>query len=182
MANTAPNLRDARVDIDGITFAGVDVDGMTFEHHIYLEELLVSAGLHDPGALMSREALPQANAKSLVLALYRSDRTFDWLAGVLVEEGKPWSKSAAAANAQRFARATSKSSIKAMQGLVAESLIGFFVAGLASFGTSPSSIPDPATPEEASGSDQPTSSSAVSSDSGNGLPSSADSPSTTGTA
>lgn len=182
MANTAPNLRDARVDIDGTTFVGVDLDGLTFEHHIYLEEVLVTTGLHDPAALMSREALPKANAKSLVLALYRSDRTFDWLAGVMVEDGKPWSKSAAAANAQRFARATSKDSIKALQTLVAESLVGFFVAGLASFGTSPSSIPDPATPEEASGSDQPTSSSAASSDSGNGPPSSADSPNTIGTA
>jgi len=177
-----PVLRDARLDIDGVAFQGVDMDTMTFAHHVYLEEVMAGAGLDDPAQFMSRDAVPRANAKALMLALYRSDRTFDWLAGVLVEVGQQWTKQSAVANAQRFARATSKASITALQQLVAESLVGFFVAGLGSFGISPSSIPSPAAAESPTSSDPSTSSAAAPSDAEHGTPSSADSPATTTTA
>jgi hypothetical protein len=141
-------LARARVTIDGVTYVAADRDTMSFEHTIYLETIVLEAGLEDPSRHMTRGASVPQNAKHLLLALYRSGRTFDFLAGSLVKEGQPWSEADAKVTALRLAALTDAPTKRAMQELIAVLVASFFMVGLNSFGTSPSASPPTTAPAE----------------------------------
>jgi hypothetical protein len=141
-------LASARVTIDGVTYVAAERDTLSFEHTIYLESIVLEAGLEDPSRIMRRGASVPQNAKHLLLALYRSGRTFDFLAGALVREGQPWSVADAKVTALRLAVLTDGETKRALQNLIAVLVASFFMVGLNSFGTSPSASPPTTAPVE----------------------------------
>lgn len=130
-------LASTSVDIGGVPYIAAERTAMSFAHRIYLEQIVLEAGLEEPARFMRRDAPLAANAKQLLLALYRSGRTFDFLAGALVPEGKPWTEAEAKVTALRLAQLTDPVTTRALQDLLAVLVAGFFMAGLNSFGTSP---------------------------------------------
>ena len=171
-SDVADALRDTRIVIDGVNYVSVDADALTFAHTLYLESVVAEAGLEDPAQFMTRDASARVNAKQLLLALYRSGRTFDFLAGALVQEGDAWSEQSAKVTALRLAATTDAAAKKALQQIIAVLVLGFFTAGLSSLGISPSASADRTAPSEPGLSAAPTSSAGSEA-------SSADSPTTT---
>ncbi len=133
----ADALTSARIVLDGVTYVSVDVTQMTFAHTLYLESVIAEAGLDDPAQYMTKDATTRMNAKQLLLALYRSGRTFDFLGGTLVPEGEAWSEASAKVTALRMAGTTDTDAKAQLQQIIAVLVLGFFTAGLSSLGISP---------------------------------------------
>ncbi len=79
-------------------------------------------------------------AKEILVRAIRSGKTYLLLAGMLVEEGRPWTEESAEANAQFFANLTSVEDKRALrEALVSRAILPFFLQGVASSRISPSS-------------------------------------------
>lgn len=144
----AEALAGVCVTIDGVRYVPIDMAAVTFDNTIYLENIIVEAGLDEPGRLMTREAEAKQNAKALLRALYRSKRVTDFLAGLFVPDGEPWTEAGAIVAARRFGASTDPAVKTVLQGVLAAALMGFFSAGLTSLGISPSASTKTMAPSE----------------------------------
>lgn len=103
-------------------------------------------------------------ATKCVEAAYESGTLYEILAGILVEDGKKWTRERALANAEYFGELTNPKDKEAIQGPVVSILMLYFASGLASTATSLkfSETGSEASPEESS---EPTSNAIPSPDS-----------------
>jgi hypothetical protein len=134
-------LAGVRVTIEGVTYVPFDRNHLPFNQKIYLQRIALEAGLEDPARLMIRGASIEQNAKQLLLALYRSGRTFDYLAGALVPEGEKWNEQKATVLALRLVDLEDAATQDMLQQLIAVLVAAFFGVGRSSFVTSPSASP-----------------------------------------
>jgi hypothetical protein len=167
-------LKNVTVQIDGVTYVASDIKKMRWAQKLYLETIFMEAGLEDPRRLIVRDTAWEQNVKQLLLALYRSGRTFDFVAGALVRTGEKWTEQDARVLALRLADLDDEEMTARLQQLIAVFIAGFFMRGLSSLGTSPSASTRTTAPSEPSPNAAPTSLA-------DGAPSSADSLATTAT-
>jgi hypothetical protein len=75
-------------------------------------------------------------AQKCVEAAYENGTLYEILAGILVEDGKKWTRENALANAEYFGELTNKNDKAALHGPLASILVLYFASGLASTLTS----------------------------------------------
>ena len=111
----------------------------TFANDLYVSRELSASGLAEAfQAMASTPELDRARAQTVVAA-FTSNRLCALLAGILHEDGVKWTEAGAAANAAFFADLTDPSDKASLLASLVERVAGFFLNGLASSTTSPSS-------------------------------------------
>ncbi|GLC25063.1 hypothetical protein [Roseisolibacter agri] len=181
-APAAPASAPAVFTIGGRAF--VLLDEGSVEHDIYLTRHLRGAGLlaNDgaPAAALRADASEDDNALAFICAIYDSGRTFDLLAGLLVDAtadgvAQEWTPAMATTNAAFFARVRDRDSKQQLQGILSAGVAAFFGAAIGSRMSSRSSssaaLADRTDPQDTSP--------ATSTDSATGATSSSSSSSTT---
>ena len=133
----------APVTVDGRRFVPTEPREMEFVQYVYLASRAEAAGLNDTGWLVGLDA--ERAAIKLLTLTYDSGYTFELLAGVLVEEGKAFDETDAAANAALFTHAKGEA-IPALTNTLLGTLVPFLPSASSSVPTSPSSSNAPETP------------------------------------
>lgn len=137
-----------RVELGGRTFVPTPEADIVFEQYGFIQRAAAAAGLGqemqavlDPkidairaGAEIEDGVWHQMSERILMRAFEGRDY-LDILAGILVEEGREWTRDDAEANREFFARLKGDD-IRRMHGYLIEAVVGFFLSGLVSSKTS----------------------------------------------
>ena len=127
------------ITLDGRQFVGL-TENITASQEDYIFGHLRQAGAMDlEGNLGGAERTKEQRAEAMLTKILLSGRKHFIVAGAFTEDGKTWNRVEADANAARFANITSTEEKKAMQSSIVALVIGFFMSGEQSLGTSPAS-------------------------------------------
>ena len=143
---TAPAMKEEKrdeIDFDQETLI-VMSDGRKFKiteattsrQDMWVMTRLDRAGLEVIAATYNTPDKLDVMATKCVEAAYESGTLYEILAGILVEDGKKWTRESALANANYFGELTNPADKAAIQGPIVSILMLYFASGLASTETS----------------------------------------------
>jgi hypothetical protein len=121
------------ITLDGRQFVGMTKEVTAAQDDYIFGHLRQAGAMGDDGAERTKEQ----RAEKMLTTILLSGRKHFLVAGAFTEEGKVWNRVEADANAERFAAITSTEEKKAMQSSIVALVIGFFMSGEQSLGTSP---------------------------------------------
>lgn len=138
-APAAPPLTPPAITPD-ITVAGrrfVSSTSTTFRQDLYVMQLIADAGLERMSpAVMAHGYELDTLSEQVILAAFASGKLFPLLGAVLEEVGVPWTLLGAKENAEFFANLRDPQDKAALNASIAAVILGFFMSGLLSSGTS----------------------------------------------
>lgn len=130
--------KSASVEVAGRRFTAVS--DTSFEQDIWIMQLLQESGLRQMAEKFNVVSDDLSNvSQEVIIAAFRSGKLFQLLGAVMVEDGKEWTLESAKANADFFAKLTSREDKNAMRASIVSVILGFFVSGLLALGTSETS-------------------------------------------
>lgn len=129
------NVQSASVEVGGRKFTAVS--DTSFEQDILIMQLLHESGLRQIAEKFNivKDDLSDVS-QEVIIAAFKSGKLFQLLGAVMVEDGKEWTLESAKANADFFAKLSSREDKSALKGSIVSVILGFFVSGLLALGTS----------------------------------------------
>lgn len=123
-------MPDTTIVLSGRIFK--KAESTTIDQDAYVIQRMRAAGISDLAAKFDpkKQGL-ESFAEELLLAAFESGQLFEILAGTLVEEGVPWSRATAKANAEFFLTLKDKADKEAIYDRMAQVILDFLVVAAA---------------------------------------------------
>lgn len=142
---------DEDVTVGGRTFRITSDEDVVFEQYGYIQKACADAGMGQEMFESMRPAIEAIEgdaevpdhlyrqiAETVLMRAFENRAYLDVCAGTLVEVGTEWTLASATENREYFARAK-KADIPGLHQVIVQAVLGFFISGLNSMMTSPSS-------------------------------------------